>query len=79
MHNVGPKPETCAITTRLDKVRNPEGPLYAISKKGLLLDIVSLTLLDKCINCPFGRKRELSISSGMTEIKCMKWGLNSEI
>ena len=79
MYTVGPKPESCAITTRLDKVRNPEGPLYTKSAKGLFLNIASLTLLDKCVNCPFGTTREYTIANGITELKCLKWGNTSEV
>lgn len=79
MYTVAPKSEGCAIIKRLDKVRNLDGPLYTYTTKGLLLNIASATLLDKCINCPFGSKREYTISNGITELSCLKWGVTAEV
>ena len=78
MHRVSPKSTNCPITDRLDKVRKPERPLYTSTPNSLLLYLVSHALLDKCYDCPFGVKREITINGGMAEIKCGKWGNISE-
>jgi len=79
MYTVGPKPESCAVTARLDRVATRDGPLYSASATGLLMNVASLVLLDRCVNCPFGAKREYTISNGMTELKCLKWGFAAEV
>mgnify|MGYP006871746069 CR=1 FL=1 len=79
MHKAPIKSERCPITESLDKRRSFQGVLYTVLGDALQLEVANLAMLDKCVGCQYGMKRELSISEGITKIKCLKWGSFPEI
>jgi len=79
MHKASIKNERCPITESLDKKRALQGVLYNVTGDALQLEVANLTMLDKCVGCQFGSRRELSISDGITRIKCLKWGSFPEV
>lgn len=74
MYKASTKNERCPITESLDKKRAFQGVLYTVTDDALQLEVANLVMFDKCVGCQSGSKRELSISEGITQIKCLKWG-----
>ena len=79
MHKTTLNSETCPITEALDKRRTFQSVLYTVTGDALQLEVASLTMLDNCVDCQYGKKRDLTISKGITKIKCLKWGSFSEL